>query len=187
MRNPWTLLLLVGYLMVPVWAQPGPAGASQEACTRLLQQNKLPLELKTRGRPRRARWEQIDRVLTELSADPQGRGCGFTFSQIFRSDREEIFIPVTNNLVRVAPEETLRGIALYHQSGELVGEYSGRVSYSRKGGLYRTQSYTLYHFQFRDTQGELQSTGTHLLLDHYLARWQDLQDRLAIALNLPEP
>lgn len=181
MRIRLTMLLFWGPFVVAAWGQEGLPVPSPKACQQILEVKKLPLKLKTRGPVRRVRWEQIDQVLTDLSGNPQGRACAFKFAQIFRTDREDVFVPVTNNLIRVAPETTLQGISIYRQSGEPAGEYSGRVSYSRKGGLYSTESYTLYHFQYRDTDGELQSSGNHLLLDDYLVRWQDLRDRLAIA------
>jgi hypothetical protein len=46
--------------------------------------------------------------------------------------------------------------------------------------LYATDSYTLYYFQYKDTEGDVESSGNHLLLDEYLVLWSDLSERVAM-------
>ncbi len=152
----------------------------QEACAAVLEGKDLPTKFKTRGPLQRARWEQIDEVLTGLREDLQGIDCEIKFQEIFRTDKEELYIPLTNNMVRLVPETTLKGLPIFDQSGARLGEYENRASYNRSGGLYRAESYTLFFFQFKDTQGELQSSGNHLLLDDFLVPWSDLAERVAM-------
>ena len=106
--------------------------------------------------------------------------CELKFEEIFRTDKEELYIPLTNNLVRVVPETILDGLPVFNQSEERLGEYDSRVSYQRSGGLYATDSYTLYYFQYKDTEGDVESSGNHLLLDEYLVLWSDLSERVAM-------
>lgn len=179
MKRGWVFASLLGFCcLVP----------SEETCflqgeeprSAALRELKLPVKLKTRGKPRRAKWEQVDKVLTELRKNLQGTTCEFKFEEIFKTDKEKLYLPVTNNLVRTVSEAALAGVPIFNQSGERMGEYEGRVTYNRSGGLYVKKSYTLYYFQFRDTEGKLQSTGNRLLLDDYLVRWSDIKNRVAV-------
>ncbi len=168
-------------------AQVSSLPHGQEACASLLEGKTFPTKFKTRGPLQRAQWEQIDEVLTGLREDLQGIDCEIKFQEIFRTDKEELYIPLTNNLVRLVPEATLKGLPIFNQSGERLGEYESRVSYNRSGGLYSVESYTLYYFQFKDTQEELQSSGTHLLLDEFLVPWSDLAERVAMESSQDPP
>ena len=80
----------------------------------------------------------------------------------------------------MVPEPILQGLPVFNQSGERLGEYDHRVSYQRSGGLYASDSYVLYYFQYQDTEGEVESSGNHLLLDEFLVRWSDLSERIAM-------
>ncbi len=173
-----TLVYLWCLILALALAQITPFLHGQETCATVLKEKKLPVKFKTRGQ--RARWEQVDEVLTGLSDDLRGMACQLKFEEIFRTDKEELYVPLTNNLVRVVPETILQGLSVFNQSGERLGEYEGRVSYQRTGGLYVSDSYTLYYFQYKDTEGEVESSGNHLLLDEFLVRWSDLSERIAM-------
>ncbi len=168
-----------GFLALAL-AQIAPFLHGQESCATVLREKSLPVKFKTRGSPQRARWEQVDEVLTGLSEELQGMACELKFEEIFRTDKEELYIPLTNNLVRVVPETILDGLPVFNQSEERLGEYDSRVSYQRSGGLYATDSYTLYYFQYKDPEGDVESSGNHLLLDEYLVLWSDLSERVAM-------
>ncbi|MDA2934319.1 hypothetical protein MYX82_08240 [Acidobacteria bacterium AH-259-D05] len=171
----------LGFLLLwSVFVQNVPPSVHSEPCLAVLTARKLPVKLKTRGPVQRARWEQVDEVLAGLDRDVQQLNCEFRFDELFRTDRKELYIPVTNNLVRMVPEVTLKGVSIFNQSEEHLGEYESRVSYSRTGGLLRADSYTLYHFQFRNAEGEFQTSGHDLLLDHYLVRWSEIAGGVAI-------
>jgi len=172
--------LWCGFLALAL-AQIAPFLHGQDRCSTVLREKKLPVKFKTRGSPQRARWEQVDQVLTDLSKDLRGTPCELNFEEIFRTDKEELYIPLTNNLIRVVPETILEGLAVFNQSGERLGEFENRVSYQRSGGLYATDSYTLYYFQYKDTEGDVESSGNHLLLDEFLVLWSDLSERIALS------
>ena len=54
-------------LLALALVQMTPFLHGQEACETVLKEKKLPVKFKTRGQ--RARWEQVDEVLTGLSDD----------------------------------------------------------------------------------------------------------------------
>ncbi len=157
-----------------------PSPLVADDCRELSESMRMPVKLKRRGKPSRARWEQIDKVLTGLREKAGGRVCALTFEQVFRTKREELLVPLTNNLLKTVPEQALQGLAVMDQKGEPLGEYVGRVTYEKTGGLVGRKSYVLYYFQFRDSEGQMQSTGNRLLLDYFLVRWADLKGRVAI-------
>ena len=68
--------------------------------------------------------------------------CSLTLEQLFQVRRQEIFFPLTNNLLRTIPEESLQGVAVYSSEGELLGEFSNTVPYHRSGGLYAVRGDT---------------------------------------------
>lgn len=166
------------FLWLAVTLLPGSLAADD--CRELTESIRMPVNLKKRGKPSRARWEQVDKVLTGLRENSQGKVCEFTFAQVFRTKRKELLFPLTNNLLRTVPEGQLDGLGVMNQEGEPLGEYVGRVTYEKTGGLVGRKSYVLYYFQFRDLDGRLQSSGNRLLLDTFLVRWTDLKSRVAI-------
>ncbi len=180
MKGKWIYLFWCGFWGLAL-AQIAPFLHGQETCATVLREKKLPVKFKTRGSLQRARWEQVDEVLTGLSEDLRGMRCEIKFEEIFRTDKEELYVPLTNNLVRVVPETLLKGLPVFNQSGELLGEYESRVTYQRTGGLYATDSYILYYFLYKDTEGEVESSGNHLLLDEFLVLWSDLSERIALS------
>lgn len=156
-----------------------PALEAQD-CQSTAIEMKLPRKLKTKGKPRMARWEQVDKTLNDLSARLQGVSCSFTFGQIFENGREDVLFPLTNSVVRIAPEPTFNGLTVVTREGNELGPYEGRVRYERSGGLYARQSYALYHFQYRGSDSQIHAVGSRLLLDEFGVRWVDLRNRTAI-------
>lgn len=170
-------LLLLGVVCAPLSGQ-NSLPAHSEGCLSVLEERKLPVKLKPRGRVETARWEQVDEVLAGLDRDHKTFDCEFKFNELFETDREELDIPLTNNLVRTVPESSLAGLAVFNRSQERLGEFVGRVKYTRTGGLVRTDSYTLYYFQYQDSGGEIHTSGSQLLLDSYRVRWSDVAERV---------
>lgn len=172
MRRILLLVLVMGFASF---------GLASDRCGSIGHDLKLPVKLKTRGRPVRARWEQVDKVVTELRNSLQGKACEWTFGQVFKTGKEELYFPLTNNLIRTAPEGTLKGLNIFDREGKGVGDYERRVTYERSGGLYVKKGYTLYYFQYKDAKDELYTTGNRLLLDNYLVKWDDLAERTIIS------
>jgi hypothetical protein len=154
---------------------------SADDCLSLAADLKLPLKLKTRGKPKVARWEQVDELLNGIRQSLQGNSCGFTYANLFQTKERDLYFPLTNTVLRVGGEETFVGLMVYHKDGTALGEFAQRVPYERTGGLYATQSYTLYYFQFTDSSGKLQSVGHRLLLDDFALRFEDIKDRVAFS------
>jgi len=157
------------------------AGAASPDCESILPGLKVPAKLKTRGKPKRARWENVDKVITRVREAVGDRDCSLTLEQLFRVRRQEIFFPLTNNLLRTVPEESLQGVSVYSNDGERLGEFSNTVPYHRSGGLYAVKGYTLHYFQYQDQEGGLHSSGTDLLLDNFLLKWTEIKDRIVIS------
>ena len=159
----------------------GVAVLGTDCCQSILVDLKLPAKLKTRGKPSRARWDQVDKVLTSLLEKLEGKGCEFTFDQAFKTTKLELYFPLTNGVLKTVPEGSLKGVPVFNDTGELLGQYENRFSYERTGGLYRKKAYRLYCFQFRDSQGRLQSSGNRLLLDSFLVKWEDIAKMVALS------
>ena len=171
-------LWLLGTLGTPILGQNAPPTTQSQPCLSVLQERKLPIKLKTRGPVQTARWEQVDEVLAGLDRNPNTLDCEFRFNELFETDEQELYFPLTNNLVRIVPESSLEGLPVFNPSEELLGEYGSRVKYTRTGGLARTDSYTLFYFQYQDSEGENHTSGSQLLLDSYRVRWSDLAERV---------
>lgn len=161
------------------------AGAAGPDCESILPGLKVPAKLKTRGKPKRGRWENVDKVVTRVRDAIEDKECSLTLEQLFRVRRREIFFPLTNNLLRTIPEESLEGVSVYSTDGERLGEFSNIVPYHRSGGLYAVRGYTLHYFQYRDEEGGLHSSGTDLLLDNFLLKWSEIKDRVVISTPRP--
>ena len=168
------------FLLLFVFAGTEPGAASPD-CESILPGLKVPAKLKTRGKPKRGRWENVDKVVTRVREAVEDKDCSLTLEQLFRVRRQEIFFPLTNNLLRTIPEESLHGVSVYSSDGERLGEFSNIVPYHRSGGLYAVRGYTLHYFQYQDEEGGLHSSGTDLLLDNFLLKWNDIKDRVLIS------
>ena len=157
------------------------AGAAGPDCESILPGLKVPAKLKTRGKPKRGRWENVDKVVTRVREAVEDQECSLTLEQLFRVRRQELFFPLTNNVLRTVPEESLHGVSVYSNDGERLGEFSNIVPYHRSGGLYAVKGYTLHYFQYKDEEGSLHSSGTDLLLDNFLLKWSEIKDRVVIS------
>ena len=151
-----------------------------DSCEEVVADLKLPKKMKTRGKPKIAKWEDVDKMLSELSERFDGTDCELTFGEIFRHKDENVYFPLTNTAVRIAPEEAFTGLVVFAKEGYELGPYAGRVKYERSGGLYARKSYQLYYFQYKDSGGKMQSVGNRLLLDEFVVKWPGLLDRVAV-------
>ena len=151
-------------------------------CAEIRAEFKVPVELKTRGRPRVARWEKVDQILTGLGQRTGRLECRFTFAELFRNKKEEeLYFPLTNTVLRVVPEGSLLGVQVFSKEGESLGVFANRVRYERSGGLHVKESYASFYFQYTDRADKLQSVGHRLLLDDFVVRWMDIKDKVAVA------
>ena len=149
-------------------------------CGSLVQELDLPVKAKTRGNPKVVRWELVDKTMDSLDKFPETLpGCQLTFDQVFKTDREDIYLPLTNTLIRLAPEGTFQGLKFYSRDGVEQGTYDHRVIFEKTGGLHALRSYKIYIFQYTSPSGRLMKVGPQLLLDNFMIRWEDLKDRIA--------
>ncbi len=175
------LTFLVLMVVVFLGGKTSYARVPEKQCSLIARELKLPAKLKTRGKPHRARWEKVDEVISDLRKKIERTSCSLTLHQLFRPTKKELMFPLTNNLLRTTPDSSLEGVEVFNQQGQRLGQYANRVMYQRSGGLYKKRKYTLYYFQYKNSQGKLESTGNQLLLDFYLVRWDDIKERVVIA------
>ena len=166
-----TLVMVLLAASVPAWV---------DGCRQALDAVEAPQRLKTRGKPKRARWEKVDEVLAKVSKELESTSCTVTFSQLFEVRSDEVLFPITNSILKLSPEGIFEGVTVYTSDGDALGEFVGRALYQRSGGLYASKSYALVFFQYRGSDGELHSSGHDLLLDRFLVRWTDIRDRTVL-------
>ena len=158
------------------------SSALAQECEQIVAELEIPVKLKTRGKPRVAKWEKVDEVLNDLGPRLEKVACEFTFGNLFRNKKgDEMLFPLTNTVLRTVPEESLVGVEVLNKEGQALGTYANRVPYERSGGLQLKKSYTTYYFQIMDSAEKLQSVGHQLLLDTYVVRWTDLENKVAVS------
>ena len=90
----------------------GPLLATQ--CDSLKNELKLPVKAKTRGKPKVIKWELVDKTMDSLDKfEGASSLCQMTFEQIFKTDRDDLYFPLTNTVIRLAPEGTFDGLKFY--------------------------------------------------------------------------
>ena len=129
----------------------------QAAC--VLEGVTLPLRVRAAGKPRVAKWGKVNKTLAAISKVLEGQDCVLKFEEIFTPSRQDSYFPAITNLIRVVPEESLKGVSIYNRDGHLLGTFQNPVTFAKKG-IY---TYNYSYFQFRDPKGELQSTGKQLI------------------------
>jgi len=143
---------------------------------------KIPVRLKTRGKPKVGKWEKVDEVLNGIDQKLGQDDCEFAFEELFETKKpEELYFPLTNSVLRIVPEGSFTGIAVFTKDGTALGTFSNRVRFERAGGLQVKRSYALYYFQYADLTDTLQSVGHRLLLDDFVVKWTDVREKVAIS------
>jgi len=150
-------------------------------CQSVLLSSKLPRKAKTQGSPKMVKWEVVDKVLNQVTAELQGKACRFTFGELFKVKDDGVLFPLTNSLIRIVPESSLVGLAVTTEEGNPLGRYEGRVLYEHTGGGYAKDRYQLYHFQYQDSSGEMHAVGKQLLMGSFGVEWGALKDKVAIS------
>jgi len=161
------------------------AGTYAQDCASVRIDLKLPAKIKTRGKPKVAKWEEVDKLLNSLHGRLQGLNCSFRYDEVFRlgkeKDEDRFFFPLTNSVVRLVQEEPLMDSNVYSRKGELLGTFAGKIRFEKSGNLYAKKSYTVYYFQYKTPGGRLQSVGSELLLDRFLLKWVEIKNKIAIS------
>jgi hypothetical protein len=155
---------------------------SATECESLTNDLRLPVKAKTRGKPRVVKWELVDKTMASVDKyEIFPSGCELTFGQLFKSDREDLYFPLTNTVIRLAPEGTFNGLKFYTKDAVEQGTYEHRVTFTRTGGLYARKSYEVYIFQYTTPSGRLMKVGPQLLLDNFVFKWADIKDKVAFS------
>ena len=149
-------------------------------CDALVNKLDLPVKVKTRGKPKIVRWELVDKTMSEINNfEGSLPECELTFGQIFRNDRDDLYFPLTNTLIRLAPEGVFKDLRFYSRDGVEQGTYLQRAVFEKTGGLYARRSYQIYIFQYTTPSGRLMKVGSQLLLDNFGFKWEDIKDKVA--------
>jgi len=174
----------------------------------------FPCKVKTRGKPRFLRWEDVDRCLNgaagkvdweKLSAEVAElhrvmtgvsssetmtavaaslEAHALTFAKVLAVEKPETLLPLTNSLLKFLPEKSLHGLPVTDRVGNKVGTFLGTYTYERTGGLSTANMYRLVLFQYTDPKGNVQTSGDKLLLDSFGVPWGDAAPQAGFMLPL---
>jgi len=162
---------------------------------------KFPCKVKTRGKAKMLRWEDVDKCLNnasnrvdweelseKLQAIRENSGAhtfdmiseiesslsthAIPFEKIFRVKEIEALLPLSNSMLKFLPSDSLMDLPVYDNSGERVGSFSGVYSYERSGGLMVANSFKISVFQYTDLNGRMQAPIGKLLMDSYGVPWK---------------
>ncbi len=161
----------------------------------------FPCKVKTRGKPKILRWEEVDRCLNEAARRVDWESLArqiedsrkeypsvttdefvaaveaalsahaLSYERIFVIKDPRALVPLTNSLLKFLPADSLLNLPVYDKAGTQVGTFLGTYSYERSGGLASANKYRLALFQYADRNGNVQSAGEKLLLDSFGVPW----------------
>jgi len=174
----------------------------------------FPCQIKSRGKPKMMRWEQVDQCLNEATnkvdwptfsrhlESVRSSTAGITpsefnaaveaslsehallYESVFVVKASEILLPLTNSLLRFVPPDSLTGLAVSDKVGNQVGTFAGLYSYERSGGLASANMFRLVLFQYTDRNGQVQSSSGRLLLDSFGVPWKDARSKKGFRLAM---
>ncbi|PYV15671.1 MAG: hypothetical protein DMG07_09275 [Acidobacteria bacterium] len=207
MRCIMSSFKLVALLAVPLLAPPPAAGLKEkidpviEGAYRSALDG-LPCRIKTRGKPKMLRWEEVDRCLNtaagrvdwpalarelesiraavrvvpaiEFNAAVEASlsAQAQSFEKVFAVKDDESLLPLTNSVLKFIPQDSLQNLPVFNRVGDEVGTFLGPYSYERTGGLASANTYRLTLFQYTDRNGNVQSANDKLLLDSFGVPWK---------------
>jgi hypothetical protein len=99
------------------------------------------------------------------------------YNQVFRVKNPQTLLPLTNSILKYAPDGVLMDQPVFMQQGKQpVGVFAGAFFYDRAGSITGT-NYRLTLFQYRDADGRMQTPAERLLLDTYGVAWEKVEAR----------
>ena len=172
----------------------------------------FPCKLKTRGKAKMLKWEDVDKCLNGANDRVIWEGLSLKlqiiledsrfqsvdiisviesslsaqaipYEKVFSVKNSEAVLPLTNSVLRFLPSESLMDLPVYDKSGERIGTFSGTYYYDRSGGLASANSFRLSYFQYTDVNGRMQAPTSKLLLDSFGVPWKGA--RLQPGFRLP--
>jgi hypothetical protein len=161
----------------------------------------FPCKIKTGGKPRMLRWQNVDKCLNEsfLLVDWQSvsrnlRGIrlesdveapdflsvveasfgaqALMYERIFLVKEAEALLPLSNSVLRFLPADSLANLPVFAKSGTKVGLFAGIYTFEKMGSLSGTKQ-NHYLFQYTDQDGNIQSSTDRLLLDSFGIPWKE--------------
>ena len=163
----------------------------------------MPCRIKTRGKPKMLRWEEVDRCLNAAAERVDWSGLGrelegvraaagrvsdsdfngqvdaslsahaLSFDKVLEVKEDEALLPLTNSVLKFLPADSLQNLPVFAKAGDQVGTFLGPYAYERTGGLASANTYRLALFQYTDRSGNVQSATDKLLLDSFGVPWKD--------------
>jgi len=100
----------------------------------------------------------------------------FSYDKVFRVNaREEgtALLPLSNSLLKFLPEDSLVGLAVSRNNGELIGTFLGTYPFEQGGGLTFLTEYRRMSFQYTDLRGNPQAPTDRFLIDSFGVPWKD--------------
>lgn len=164
----------------------------------------FPCNLKTRGKPKMLRWQDVDECLNDATSrvdwaglyqrlqDLRGSVPGYMSAQVnevveaslsaqslpyekvFQVKDTGALLPLTNSVLKFLPPDALQDLPVFDKTGTRVGAFAGTYSFERTGGSDSTGTYKLVLFQYMDLKGEIQSSSDRILLDTFGVPWADV-------------
>ncbi len=167
---------------------------------------KLPCNISGSGRPKMLNWKAVDKCMEQarqridwealaerlIQLRPANIAEGdfasavessfsrqaLPYNKVFRVKAKEALLPLTNSVLKYAPEKALMDLPVYPQkSRQPIGVFAGVFFYERTGALDTGNSYKLAMFQYRDAKGKMQAPADRLLLDSYGVPWDQIEAR----------
>ncbi len=217
-------MCLLSILMLSVWGAVWPVTSQEPTADFTGQVNALvarayreaagsfPCEIKTRGKPRMLRWENVDRCLADAAnrVDWEGLAAelaeiretagkssagGFEsavqkaldanalrYDQVFTVKNNDSLLPLTNSLLKYLPPDSLLNLPVIDKVGTDLGTFAGTYAYERTGGLASANTYRLIVFQYKDHNGSMQSASDKLLLDSFGVPWKQASSQAGFRL-----
>ncbi len=97
------------------------------------------------------------------------------YNKVFRVKSAEALLPLTNSILKYAPERALMDQPVFQLKGKQpIGVFAGVFFYERAGTL-TGNNYKLALFQYVDKQGKMQTPGDKLLLDSFGVPWDKVE------------
>ena len=145
---------------------------------------KFPCKIKTRGKPKMMRWEQVDRCLNEGAARVDwaelarrvrelapGRSRdrvqmlrtmveasltarALRYEQVLTLKKEDVLLPLTHSVLKYLPADSLMDTAVLDKQGTEIGTFWGVYNSEHTGGLFSGNTYDLSNFQYLDLEGK---------------------------------
>jgi hypothetical protein len=211
----YTHMVAVSYAQTPV-SQASSASWKERLKSELdLRFAKItPRKIKSRGKPKIARWEDVDQTLADAAAslnltpllreilpslearerpetlalraelDQLLAGQALLYQRLFLIEDPGVYFPLTNNVLRLTGDDSFVDLQVFDKTGFSLGQFVGKYIFEKTGGTTSSSlGYRLTYFQYRDNSGEIRPAGTFNLLDTFVVRWREIQDKPGLVLT----